>query len=84
MCDGGHGLSGFQIQYRYSSSYYYYYNYDYIYGISSDVRNYTISNLLPQTEYLFNVKAYSSHGRQSQYSSYVRATTLPEGTRTVH
>lgn len=94
-CDGGHTLSSFTVQYAeitdndYYDYYYYFYYYPYPYpyhysyryirNIDSTLRNYTITGLLPSTEYSFSVLAASLYARTSSYSSQVSITTLPPG-----
>ena len=76
-CDGGHGLSGFDIlHYRY----YWYYSSDVSFRVRDpNVRNYTITGLSPSTWYYFQLSAFSLDGTMSRRSEETYLSTLPPG-----
>lgn len=76
MCDGGHILKSFTIQYdREIGSY----PSRYINDVDPSRRNYTITGLEPSTDYIFKVRSVSFNSRTSRFSSSVSVDTLAPG-----
>ena len=79
VCDGGHRVASFTIQYTTGTSFYSFTT-ETIWNIHRSLRNYTITGLQPDTEYRFRIQAVSFDLSTGFYSRPILIRTLPPGT----
>ena len=74
LCDGGHTIRSFTIRYRTYFSYF-----RYIRNIDPNLRNYTITELVPNSLYSIQIRTVNTDSIRSSFSSSRLVSTLPPG-----
>ena len=76
LCDGGHTIRSFTIRYRMQTYFSYFH---YIRNIDPNLRNYTITELEPNSLYSIQVRTVNTDSIGSSFSSPRFVSTLPPG-----
>lgn len=82
QCNGGHIIQSFTIRYLETDSnpfFPFFGSFRFLRNIDPTQRNFTITDLDPETSYTIAVQAISVDGRASLYSSSAEILTLPPG-----
>jgi len=75
-CSGGHNIIEYNLRFFEENLSRFL---DFVYHITET--SYTITDLLPATEYTFSVQSVDEDGRTSSFSSRTSAVTLPPGNK---
>ena len=78
VCDGGHGVASFNIEYTTGTSPFSLT--EEILGIDGSQHNYTVAGLEPETAYMFRIQAISVDLAAGSFSPRKALRTLPPGT----